>query len=70
MRAGSTELARIFDAEVRDEHALEELGPRYNVAPTQPIPVVVQRDDGRAIELHRWGLVASFAKSPAAGARG
>ncbi len=69
IRAGPSELARIFDAEVRDESALEELGPRYNVAPTQPIPVVVQRDDGRSVELHRWGLVPSFAKSPAAGAR-
>jgi putative SOS response-associated peptidase YedK len=69
MRAGSSELARIFDAEVREGDALEELGPRYNVAPTQPIPVVVQRDAGRSIELHRWGLVPSFATIPAAGAR-
>ena len=69
MRAGPSEMARIFDAEMRVEDELLELGPRYNVAPTQPIAVVVQRDEGRAIELHRWGLVPSFAKSPAAGAR-
>ena len=69
MRTGPSELATIFDAEVRDSDAWEELGPRYNVAPTQPITVVVQRDDGRAIEEHRWGLVPSWAKSPAAGSR-
>ena len=69
MRTNPSELARIFDAEVRDQDLLDELGSRYNVAPTQPIPVVVQRDDGRAIELHRWGLVPSWATTPAAGAR-
>jgi len=69
MRAGSSELASIFDAEVRDPAAFEELRPRYNVAPTQPVTVVVQRDEGRFVELHRWGLVPAWAKSPAAGAR-
>jgi len=71
MRAGPSELARIFDAAVRDDvsQAFAELGPRYNVAPTQPIEVIVQRDDGRFIELHRWGLVPAWASSPAAGAR-
>ena len=69
MRAGPSELARIFDAEVRDPGAFEELGPRYNVAPTQPVTVVVQRDEGRFIELHRWGLVPSWADSMAVGAR-
>ncbi len=69
MRTNPSELARIFDAEVREPAAFAELGPRYNVAPTQPITVVLQRDDGRAVELHRWGLVPSWAKSPAGGAR-
>jgi putative SOS response-associated peptidase YedK len=69
MRAGPSELARIFDAEVLDPGAFEELGPRYNVAPTQPVTVVVQRDEGRFVELHRWGLVPAWATSVAAGAR-
>jgi putative SOS response-associated peptidase YedK len=69
MRADPSDVARIFDAEVRDPAGLLELGPRYNVAPTQPIEVVVQRDDGRFIELHRWGLVPSFANSVSAGNR-
>ena len=58
-------IAQIFDAEINaaDETALRELGPRYNVAPTQPLTVVVQRDDGRRIELHRWGLVPAWSES-------
>ena len=72
MRTNPSDLAEIFDAELGDTEAaaLDELGARYNVAPTQPIPVVVQRDDGRRIELQRWGLVPSWSKSVnSAGAR-
>ena len=47
MRTNPSELAEIFDAELRESEAetLYELGPRYNVAPTQDIPVIVQRED-------------------------
>lgn len=72
MRTNPSELAEIFDAELREAEAetLYELGPRYNVAPTQEIPVIVQRDDGRAFEMHRWGIVPSWSRSvAAAGAR-
>ena len=66
-----SEVARIFDAELRasDATTLAELGPRYNVAPTQPLTVVVEREDGRFVEAHRWGLVPAWAKSVAHGAR-
>lgn len=60
LRTSPSDLARIFDAEVRDPGAHDELGPRYNVAPTQPLTVVVQRDEGRSLELHRWGLVPAW----------
>jgi putative SOS response-associated peptidase YedK len=71
MRTDPADVAEAFDAELRDSAAAawHELGPRFNVAPTQPIPVIVQRDDGRAIELHRWGLVPPWATSVAVGAR-
>ncbi|HUP83282.1 MAG TPA: SOS response-associated peptidase [Candidatus Limnocylindria bacterium] len=69
MRTDVSDVALIFDAEVRDPEAFADLGPRYNVAPTQPIEVVVQREDGRVVELHRWGLVPSFAKSLSVGSR-
>lgn len=63
------EIGRIFGAEVREPQLQAELGPRFNVAPTQPIRVVVQRAEGRFVEMHRWGLVPSYASSLAAGAR-
>jgi putative SOS response-associated peptidase YedK len=72
MRTNPSELAQIFNAELADGEAaaLDELGARYNVAPTQPIPVILEREAGRAIELLRWGLVPSWAKSvSSAGAR-
>ncbi len=37
--------------------------PRYNVAPTQPIPVVVN-DNGRHFRLMRWGLWPAWVKDP------
>jgi len=38
---------------------------RYNIAPTQPIPVVRQtREQGREFVLMRWGLIPSWVKDP------
>jgi putative SOS response-associated peptidase YedK len=62
------EVARIFDAEVRDVGD-EPFVPSWNVAPTDPVTVVLQREDGRAVERHRWGLVPSWARSVKEGAR-
>jgi putative SOS response-associated peptidase YedK len=38
--------------------------PRYNVAPTQPIPVVRLVDGKRHFALVRWGLLPSWVKDP------
>jgi putative SOS response-associated peptidase YedK len=38
--------------------------PRYNVAPTQPIPVVRLNDGKRKFALMRWGLLPSWVKDP------
>lgn len=44
--------------------------PTYNAAPTQNLPVLrVSRERGRELVLLRWGLVPSWAKDPAIGAR-
>jgi len=37
--------------------------PRYNVSPTQPIPVVIS-GDGRHFRLMRWGLWPAWVKDP------
>jgi putative SOS response-associated peptidase YedK len=45
-----------------------DFGPRYNAAPTQLLPVVIELG-GRRIELMRWGLIPSWAKDAAIGNR-
>lgn len=64
-RASSEELARLFDA----EDLAQELGGRFNVAPTQPIAVVVESEDRRVVTSYRWGLVPPWAESPKVGGR-
>jgi putative SOS response-associated peptidase YedK len=61
----ASELAEIFAA----EPLADELGPRYNVAPTDDALVVVQRDDRRAITAYRWGLVPHWSTDLKAGSR-
>lgn len=44
---------------------LAEQPPRYNVAPTQLMPVVRSREGGGfRIDLMRWGLISPMAKDP------
>jgi putative SOS response-associated peptidase YedK len=65
-KTSPSDVARIFDAELREEDLFE---PSFNVAPTDPVTVVLQRDDGRVVERHRWGLIPAWADAPSAGAR-
>jgi putative SOS response-associated peptidase YedK len=52
------EVARRLQVRLRGEAAYG----RYNVAPTQDVPVIVQDRHGRRDELVRWGLVPFWAK--------
>ena len=47
---------------------LEEVGPRYNITPTQTV-IVVNDDGTRHLRQMRWGLIPSWAKDPAIGNR-
>src|ERR1700752_3796431 len=38
--------------------------PRHNIAPTQPVPVVIVENGSRHFKLMRWGLVPSWVKDP------
>ena len=38
--------------------------PRYNIAPTQPVPVVLPHDGGRRFLLMRWGFIPGWVKDP------
>ncbi|MGA2922275.1 MAG: SOS response-associated peptidase, partial [Candidatus Sulfotelmatobacter sp.] len=49
----------------------EDWIPRYNVAPTQPVPIIRQhpKEPRRELSLVRWGLIPLWAKD-ASGAAG
>ena len=50
--------------------AVPDFAARFNVAPSQPVPVVRTRGEGlRELVWLRWGLVPSWAKDPAIGNR-
>jgi putative SOS response-associated peptidase YedK len=52
--------------------APSSLTPRYNIAPSQKVPVILPinpNDGGLALEELRWGLIPSWAKDPAIGNR-
>lgn len=40
--------------------------PRYNIAPTQPIAVVLGGPGGRHFQLMRWGLIPAWVSDPKA----
>jgi putative SOS response-associated peptidase YedK len=45
-------------------HEQPNFPPRYNVAPTQPVPVVRLADGKREFVLMRWGLLPVWVKDP------
>lgn len=54
------DLAALFEVETYP------LTPRYNIAPTQDVPVIRQRQAGeREMSAMRWGLVPHWVKEPA-----
>src|SRR5262245_42351713 len=40
--------------------------PRYNITPTQPVPIVRLAAGNREFALVRWGLIPSWVKNPRA----
>ena len=49
----------------------DDWSPRYNIAPTQPVPVIRQhpKEPVRQLALMRWGLIPSWAHDPSAAAK-
>jgi len=49
----------------------EDWSPRFNIAPTQPIPVIRQnpKEPVRELSLIRWGLIPSWAKDSSIAAK-
>ncbi len=46
-----------------------EDGPRYNIAPSQGVPIIVEDRGERRLLLAHWGLVPFWAKDPSIGSR-
>jgi len=40
------------------------LGPRYNIAPSQDIPIIRDSKDGHEMVLAKWGLIPYWSKEP------
>jgi putative SOS response-associated peptidase YedK len=57
LTAPANVIADIFEVDV-----LPEILPRYNVAPSQQVPVVKASDGVRSLAMHRWGLIPFWAK--------
>ena len=54
-------MEQLFDAKAS---LSSNFSPRYNIAPTQEVPIVkASRDGGREIALARWGLVPFWMKA-------
>ena len=57
-------------SELVDLYEITETGiplnvaPRYNVAPTQTVPIIRSVPNGRELAMVRWGLVPSWSKGP------
>jgi putative SOS response-associated peptidase YedK len=49
----------------------DDWNPRYNIAPTQPVPVIRQhpKEPVRQVSMMRWGLIPSWAKDTSGAAR-
>jgi putative SOS response-associated peptidase YedK len=40
------------------------LAPRYNILPTQSVPVIIARGPVRELAMFQWGLIPSWSKEP------
>ena len=61
----TAELAELFGA----EPLTDDPGGHFNLAPTDPASVVVERGDRRAITTYAWGLIQPWAKDPRVASR-
>ncbi|MGE0641803.1 MAG: SOS response-associated peptidase [Thermoanaerobaculia bacterium] len=63
-------LAELFETPAPPEEVALAIRPRFNIAPSQEVPIVRATATGtRELSLVRWGLVPHWAKDPAIGNR-
>ncbi len=64
LRTPASQLVEIFDL-----LRTPDLQLRFNIAPTQPVAVIRQTDEGREPSMLHWGMIPSWAKDPSIGSR-
>lgn len=62
LKADTGEVQKAFDL----ENVGEEIQPRYNIAPSQPIAIITNHNP-KQLTYVKWGLVPSWSKDPAIG---
>jgi putative SOS response-associated peptidase YedK len=63
------DLKKRFRASVSDEVAQKLEKPRYNLAPTQDVPIITMQKGERIADMVRWGLIPSWAKDESIGSK-
>jgi putative SOS response-associated peptidase YedK len=48
---------------------LSSFAPRYNIAPSQEVPVIVHNEGVNELKWMKWGLVPNWAPDPSIGER-
>lgn len=57
LTAPASKVAEVFEVDI-----LPEILPRYNIAPSQDVPVLLSSDGVRSCRMMRWGLLPVWAK--------
>lgn len=65
-KAKPNEIEKEFSVNVPQDNLFK---PRYNIAPTQLIPAVLETGSERIVNLLRWGLIPSWAKDDKIGSK-
>lgn len=63
------DLKKRFRANVSDDVAGNLEKPRYNLAPTQDVPIITMQNGERVADMVRWGLIPSWAKDESIGSK-
>src|SRR5690349_6480467 len=66
LRTPASVLIEHFDLDVRDDRQPPLFEMRYNIAPTQDIPVIRAHPDNgrRRIDMMNWGLIPPWSEDP------
>lgn len=65
----TVETARIAERFDCDPAVGADIGPRFNIAPTQAVPMIINDESGNRLITAQWGLIPSWAKDRTIGAR-